>query len=165
MSNPPASPNGSLVTVHDPQGHADEETEGRRFPVGIAIGAAVVLIIVLVLVIGLIYLGLNAPDTTRAIRDVAIILMALMGSLIVVALVILIVLIARLTIMLQNEIGPLLVSIQETLNTIRGTAAFMSENVVQPVVKTAGYVEGARRFMEVLVGMRPRKKTNPEKLP
>ncbi len=161
MSNLPGSPNGSPGAGSADPDQADAADSGRSVPIGLIIGSGIAVLVLIAVLGVLIWAGVNNPETTRVIRDVFIIFLALMSILVVVALVVLIILVARLILMLQNEIKPLLETIEETLHTLRGTAVFMSENLVTPVVRTAGYVEGARRFVEVLAGMRPRTKKRP----
>jgi hypothetical protein len=127
----------------------------QRVVIGIVAGVIGLLIIVAV-IWSVIYLA-NNPQAASNVRDIFIIFLALMSMLVVVALVILIALLARLVLMLQNEVTPLLTTIDETLRTIRGTTVFMSENVVSPVVKASSYAAGARRFFEVLAGLKPRR--------
>ena len=66
------------------------------------------------------------------------------------AMIILIVQLAKLTALLQNEVKPILQSTTETLNTLRGTTAFLSNNVVQPVIKANSSVAAARRALDLL---------------
>lgn len=53
---------------------------------------------------------------------------------------------------LYRRVGPLLdqvrgitVNVRDTTYTIRGTAAFMGENAVTPIIRTVGFVNGVRR--------------------
>jgi hypothetical protein len=66
------------------------------------------------------------------------------------ALVILIVQLATLINLLQNEIRPILESTNETANTLRGTAVFLSENLTEPVIKLNEYAVAARRLVELI---------------
>jgi amino acid permease len=95
---------------------------------------AVVVIIVLVGVSA--YFLLTArPEVTEQIRDVFIIFMALESLIIGVALVVLIVQLSTLINLLQNEIRPILNSTSETVNTLKGTAKFVSNHMAEPVIK------------------------------
>ena len=91
-------------------------------------------LIATLLVLGVIFLSQDAARTS-VIRDIFIIFMALESLLIGLTLVILIVQLARLINLLQNEIKPILDSTNETVNTLRGTVTFLSDNLVEPVVK------------------------------
>lgn len=89
-------------------------------------------------------------DQVERIRDVFIILMALESLLIGVALVILIVQFASLINLLQNEVRPILDATNETVNHMRGTTEFLSENMVEPVIKLNGYLAGMKRMLELI---------------
>lgn len=99
------------------------------------IGAVVVLVLLIVGALVAAFWLVQNPAQAASVRDVFIIFMALEFMLIGVALVILMVQLAVLTNMLQHEIKPILQSTNETLNTVRGTTAFLSENLVDPVIK------------------------------
>jgi len=113
---------------------------------------AIVLLLVLIIT-GLILAVIsmvNNPDQTEIIRDIVIIFMAVESSLIGIVMIILITQLARLTAMLQNEIKPILDSTNETLNMLRGTTAFLSNNLVDPVVKANSVITALRRAIELL---------------
>jgi len=106
---------------------------------------ALVVILLGLLITGLVLLLQPGTDTAR-VRDIFIIFMALEFLVIGLALVILIVQLARLTYLLQNEVKPILESSRETADTLRGTAAFLSENLVEPVMKFNEYLAGMTRI-------------------
>ncbi len=116
-----------------------------------------VLYIIIGVVVLLVLLGIVAiwfllqPTTpTNKIRDVFIIIVAIESGVIGVALVVLIVQLAALINLLQNEVKPILLATNETVNTLRGTTEFLSENVVEPVIKLNGYMAGLTRMLELL---------------
>jgi ABC-type dipeptide/oligopeptide/nickel transport system permease component len=112
---------------------------------------AVLFLILLITAIVVSVIFLLKPDTpTDKIRDIFIIFMALESLLIGAALVILIVQFASLLNLLQNEIRPILDATNETIYHLRGTAEFLGENVVQPVIKLNGYLAGLQRMLELL---------------
>lgn len=116
----------------------------------IIIGIVVFALLVLVgLFFGVRALVNNAEFTT-VLRDVMIIVLAFEFFVIGFALVILLIQLARLINLLQNEIQPILESTNETANTLRGTAVFLSENMVEPVVKLNGYMASLRRMLDLL---------------
>jgi len=82
------------------------------------------------------------------IRDIFIIFLAIESMFIGFALVVLMVQVARLTNLLQHEIKPILESTNETINTVRGTAIFVSENIVEPVMKINSYIAALSKFFE-----------------
>jgi hypothetical protein len=83
------------------------------------------------------------------VRDIFIIFMALESLLIGAALVVLIIQLASLINLLQNEVKPILKSTSETVNTLRGTTEFLSENLVEPVIKLNSYLAGLKKFFDL----------------
>lgn len=125
-----------------------EQSNNNRGPL-IIIG--VVLVIVLVaIIIGIIFLAQSSIETTGRIRDIFIIFMALEFLIIGVAMIVLMVQLATLINLLQNEIKPILTSTNETVNTLKGTAAFLSNNMVEPVLKMNEYLAGIKRLLDLL---------------
>jgi len=108
------------------------------------------LVIFLGLIAGIFFLSTTSLDTTSRIRDIFIILIALEFLVIGLALVILIVQLATLINLLQNEIKPILNSTNETVNTLRGTASFLSDNLVEPVIKLNEYLAGLKRLIDLV---------------
>ncbi len=91
-----------------------------------------------------------------AARDIAIIIVALETIIINVLLAVLVIQIIRLIRLLRNEILPIIGSTQETMGTVRGTATFVSDHVVQPVVKVSSYAAGVRRGVTTLLRLKSR---------
>lgn len=93
------------------------------------------------------------------IRDIAIIIIAIQSIVIGVLLGLLVWQVWRLVKMLQNEVQPIIKDAQETVNTVRGTTTFVSDNVVNPVVKTSSTLVGMRRTVSSLTAdLRPKRK-------
>ncbi len=63
---------------------------------------------------------------------------------------ILILQISALINLLQNEIKPILDATNETVHTLRGTTAFLSENMTEPVIKLNSSLAGFRRVLDIL---------------
>ena len=123
-------------------------TASTRGPMIKIVIAAVV--IVAVLIFGLVMLLRADASTTSEIRDIFIIFMALESLVLGVALVVLIIQLATLINLLQNDIKPILKSTNETVNTLRGTATFLSNNVTEPVIKLNEYLAGLKKFLDIL---------------
>jgi len=120
--------------------NTESEKKLNRF--GLIIGSVVVLGL---LITGLIFLLQPGTDTAR-VRDIFIIFMALEFLLIGIVMIILIIQLARLTLLLQNEIKPILDSTSETAHTLKGTTLFLSEHLVEPVLKMNQYLAGLSRL-------------------
>jgi heme/copper-type cytochrome/quinol oxidase subunit 2 len=110
-------------------------------------------ILLLVLVVGIVFAVtamVRNPQQTETIRDIVIIFVAVEALLIGLALIVLVIQIARLTDLLRNEIGPILESTNDTLGNLRGTSRFLSENMVKPVIKANSSLAAVRRIVELL---------------
>lgn len=95
-----------------------------------------------------------------AVRDISIIILALSSIAVMVLLAVLILQTIRLTRMLREEILPMLEATQETLGTVRGTATFMGDHLVQPVVKASSYAHGVKSALRALFGGQPTDRRN-----
>lgn len=121
----------------------ENKPQSTREKVAFIIGG---LLILALIVVGLVLLLQPGTDTGR-VRDIFIIFMALEFLLIGIVMVILIIQLARLTLLLQNEIKPILDSTNETANTLRGTTVFLSEHLVEPVLKLNQYMAGLNKIL------------------
>ncbi|MEW6717531.1 MAG: hypothetical protein AB1345_08515 [Chloroflexota bacterium] len=120
-----------------------EVKKQRQVIAGIVLGC---LILIAIVVVSVIFLLQDAARTEK-IRDIFIIFMALESLLIGLSLVVLMVQIARLINLLQNEVTPILESTQEAVNTLRGTGEFLSNTLVEPVIKLNEYLAVLQRLL------------------
>jgi len=145
----PETPNAS-TTESSPKAEeaALQEAERRQRIIVITI---IIFLVLLITAIVVAVIALLKPETpTDKIRDIFIIFMALESLLIGVALIVLIVQFASLINLLQNEVRPILNATNDTVNHLRGTAEFLGENVVEPVIKLNSYLAGMQRMLELL---------------
>lgn len=123
------------------------EKEKRNAIIGVVL---TIVVLVGLFIWGLVSLFTAPADQTAKVRDIFIIIMAFESLVIGAALIILIIQIASLMNLLQNEIKPIMDATNETVNTLRGTTTFLSENMVEPVVKLNASLAGLQRFIELL---------------
>ena len=141
------------MTENLPETPSPEEEAARRAALrkqrwiiaGITAGAIVLVAAIVVAVIFLV----KSPSVASNVRDIFIIFMALESLLIGAALVVLIIQLASLINLLQNEVKPILKSTSDTVNTLRGTTEFLSENLVEPVIKLNSYLAGLRKVIDL----------------
>lgn len=108
-------------------------------------------IVLLLAAIAAAVFGLTRNETITAnIRDIFIIFMAFESLIIGAALVILVVQIASLINLMQNEVKPILKATSDTVNNLKGTTEFLSENLVDPVIKLNSYLAGLRKIFSLL---------------
>ena len=108
---------------------------------------------------------------SATVRDIAIIIIAIQSIVIGVLIAVLIWQIWRLVKIIQTEMMPIIEDTKATVNTVRGTAEFVSTNVVNPVITTNTRVTKWRTTSQALMrdlgfGKRtPPTKTPPTKTP
>lgn len=153
--------NESQLPADTPQtaqpGSNNQDLRAQRQTIYIAI---IFIVLFLIITVGGVILLLQPSTDTARIRDIFIIFMALESLFLGLTIVILIIQLARLINLLQNEIVPILDSTNETVSTLRGTTTFLSDNLVEPVIKVNEQFAGLRQLM-ILIGLArgPRKKT------
>ncbi|KUK97845.1 MAG: hypothetical protein XE06_0287 [Anaerolineaceae bacterium 46_22] len=121
------------------------ETKNNKY---LIIGIVAGILILAAVVVATIFLVRADKDVTAQIRDIFIILMALTSLVLGIALVVLIVQLAILINLLQNEIRPILDSTTETVNTLKGTTQFLSNNLTEPVIKLNEYLAMFKRIIK-----------------
>jgi membrane protein implicated in regulation of membrane protease activity len=131
----------SLKTLIEEEEEADNQSK-----VGFIIGG----IVLLGLFVTAVFFLVKYPDTTRNIRDIFLIFLGFELAVIGIASILLAIQIARLVNMFQHEIKPVLDAANETMSTLRGTAIFMSDSFVQPVIKLNSQFASIRQAVEIL---------------
>ncbi len=107
-----------------------------------------IIIFVILIALGISYLAHN-PEQTSNIRDIFIIIMALESLFVGFVLALLVIQLARLINLLQNEIKPILDSTNDTANTLRGTAVFLSDQLTEPIIQLNGYLAALQKVVEL----------------
>ena len=149
MSTPEINQPTSQFAAEKISTQSEQDQKMKRIMIGVIVGAVILLIL-----LGVAIFFLLQPGTpTDRIRDIFIIVVALESLVIGVALIVLVLQLASLINLLQNEIRPILHVTTETVNNLRGTAEFLGESVVEPVIKLNGYLAGLYRMLE-LMGVR-----------
>jgi NADH:ubiquinone oxidoreductase subunit K len=133
-------------------GNAGDQKNKRNL-VFLIIGIVLLMALIVLAVISLFRADL---ETTSRVRDIFIIFMALQSLVIGIAVVVLIIQLAALINVFKNEIKPMLDTTNETLKNLRGTTSFISNNLVEPVIKMNEYSAGFKKFVDILT---PKKKS------
>jgi hypothetical protein len=126
-----------------------ENAEKKSAPNKLWLIILIGVLIIASIVVGIILLAKSDSGTTSHIRDIFIIFMALESIVIGAVLVILVVQISTLINLIQNEVKPILKSTSETVDTLKGTTQFLSENLVSPVIKLNSYLAGMKRLFDL----------------
>jgi hypothetical protein len=125
--------------------------------------AAVLVLVALLLPIFLLFSQpLPGNNWLIAVRDASIIYATMfmcVGAILFIAMTGLLALIAF---MIRDHIVPALEKVDDTAKTVRGTATFVSESVVAPIIKVAGAAAGARAVVQTLMRQKPPKGSGKE---
>jgi hypothetical protein len=150
---PATEPAEQVLLPEPPPTKTPEEIRRQRLIViGLVIG---VIIFLAFIILSLFYL--TQPTTNTAmIRDMMIIFVAIEFMVLGVAMVILIIQMATLINLMQNELKPMIDSTNQTVNTLRGTVVFLSENLTEPVITLNEYGAGLVRLLQILGLVRKR---------
>ncbi len=110
------------------------------------------------IITGVFFLAKTSTEITGRVRDIFIIVLALESLLIGAAMIILVIQLAVLTNIIQNEVKPILSSTRETAGTIRGTSQFISKHAVAPIISIGSFIAGFRRLGEIIGFIREKNK-------
>lgn len=120
----------------------------------VVIGSVLFLAITLLIFVGAIVLAIYTEEqfglVIQVVRDIMIILVVLEGMFITLSLAILIIQIARLVNLLQNELAPILKNSREVVTQTKGTLEFVNHNVTQPIISISSFMAGVTTFVKEL---------------
>lgn len=138
------------MSSSQPNTNAKQPAEGSESRAAFIVIGVVIALILIGLVVGAVLLALRpgpAAPSVEIIRDLLIIFMTLELIVVGLALVVLLVQIARFINLINNEIQPVLESTQETLRTVRGTAQFLSKYLAEPVLDANSAIRGVSNIV------------------
>ncbi len=111
------------------------------------IGVAVAIIVILIV---LVFVGMIAAGIQDKVRDIVIILLALESLTIGGVTLFLLYQVIMLVTLLREELIPLIHSAQDTVNSARGTAVYVSRKVVVPSMRAATAMARLQTMARVL---------------
>lgn len=136
----------------------EARSEDRQPTQSILIGAILgIVLLTAALVVGAVLLAINAESTAptvEVVRDLLIIALALELLVIGVAIVVFLVQVARFINLVNNEVQPIITATSDTLNTVRGTAAFLGKNLVEPVIVANAALRGMAKAVKDVEAIR-----------
>ena len=118
------------------------------------LGGLLVVAVIIAVVVALTGAEGGLATGFQVVRDFLIIILALQGVFVSIAMVVLIAQLSTLVNLLRNEIKPLIDEVKDTASAAKGTAQFVSKNVAEPVIKVAATAAGIRAFLGEVTGIR-----------
>lgn len=138
-----------MLKPEDEQNNVSEKKQKKSNPV--------ILIICIVLVLitaALVYLmAISSPESSAKLRDIFVVVYALETVVIAVALVVLICQVAQLINLTKNEVSPILKTTRETVNNVKGTVAFLGNNLVEPTIKANSTAAGVSKVVTTIASL------------
>jgi len=122
----------------------------RQQKTAIILISVIAVLFLAAVITGIVLLSRSDVETTSRVRDIFIIVLALESLLIGAALIILVIQLAVLTNLVQNEVRPILASTKETISTLRGTSQFISKRAVMPIISVSSTMAGFRKLFEII---------------
>lgn len=89
--------------------------------------------------------------TLATVRDVAIVLLAGFGIILTLILII-------ISLVILSKVGPILDSLKGTMGNVQGTALFVADTAVSPIIKVRSFISGAKRAIGTLASFSRRKR-------
>lgn len=129
----------------------------KWYAIGGGVGALVLLGL---LAWGLYVLGDQDQSALERIRDIAVISIVILFSLTVILLAAIVAALGYLTLQVRDRIIPLLEETTGTVKRVRGTAEFMTEEAVKPIIGVAGTYAKLRVITKTLTGRSKRPPTS-----
>lgn len=124
----------------------------------VKIAAMAIIGLILGLFVFALIVSVTASETwapvIQIIRDTVTIVLMVQGILIIGAIAILILQIARFVNLLQTEIKPILDNARETTQATKATAQFVSKNAVEPIIQLKIFFAGLTAFIRELLKIR-----------
>ena len=122
----------------------------RQQKTAVILFSIIAVLFIAAVVTGVVYLSGKDAETTGRVRDIFIIVLALESLLIGAALVILVIQLAVLTNLIQNEVKPILTSAKDAASTLRGTSQFISRRAVAPIISVTSALAGFRKLSDII---------------
>ncbi len=141
-STPPPSTNRL------PDEFVQEQTKTRQTRRRMTIVGVVAGVVLLLIIAGFVWM--ISAGVTGVVRDIVIILLAVEALLLVGLTLYLVVQMTLLVQMMRRELMPLVKSAQETVNSARGTTAFVGQKIVKPTAEASANVARVTRMFQVL---------------
>jgi hypothetical protein len=136
-----------MSSVSRDNGNGDSSDQAKKLLIGAIVGIVIMIVGLLVIAGLLVYYADTASPAVEVVRDLFVIILALSMILIMVAITVLLIQVARFVNLMTNEISPIIDTASDTVNTVRGTAEFLSRHVTEPVVSTAGALGGIAKVV------------------
>jgi hypothetical protein len=126
--------------------------QGQGHSIGRTLAIIGIVLIVVLVVASVLYGLVSHPPFTAVLRDISIIVLAMVTAITSILLAVLLFQLQSLIVLLRDEVQPILESINETTGTVRGTTTFVSDAVVTPLIQVSSYASAVRQTLRLILG-------------
>jgi hypothetical protein len=113
---------------------------------------AVSLVVFIAIIVGLYLLGGSDQSALERLRDITIVLIGLISLIMVILMLVVVAVLVWLVMTIKDKVVPLLETLVETAQRVKGTTDFLTEEVASPVINAYGNVARARAMVKTVTG-------------
>lgn len=125
------------------------------------LGGVVAAVVFIAIIVGLYLLGGDDQSALEKLRDIAVIFIVLLSLVTVILLAAITAALAFLAFQIKDRVIPLLEEATGTVNRVRNTTNFMTEEAVKPIITFAGKMSKVRQMGQTVKGKRKKPPTPP----
>jgi hypothetical protein len=145
----------SLPSKEAPRMQQKQKTEQQRQQqraIAITVAIGIVFILLVILFVSRYACGGVEQGTARiaCFRDMAIIIIMFETFVAIMLIAVMVVLVAMLTMTVQEKVVPILASAQDTAKRVETTTNFVSDTVVTPIIRVSEIVSGVQGFLKAV---------------
>lgn len=130
----------------------EQEEPGSRTKLYAVLGGTAMLLLFVILTAALYMLGDDDQSALERLRDIAVIYIVLSSIIMIVLMAAGTAALIYLVLQIRNQVIPLLQEATATVNRVRGTTEFMTEEAVKPIITAAGKVAQWKAMIRVISG-------------
>jgi hypothetical protein len=136
-----------MSSISEENGMDGSSNQMRNILIGLVVSIALLTLVLIGIAVFLILNAGTAGPAVQVIRDFTVTLLAFAMILIMTAITVLAIQVARFVNLMTNEVRPILNTANDTVNTVRGTAEFLSKHVTEPVITTSSAIGGIAKVV------------------
>lgn len=118
------------------------------------LGGVIALVVFVAIIVGLFLLGGDHQSALEKLRDIAVIFVVLLSLVTVILLAAITAALGYLAFQIKDRVIPLLEEASGTVNRVRNTTNFMTEEAVKPLITFAGQFSKIRQMGKTVSGKR-----------
>ncbi len=148
----PATGDNSSEYAGSPTAEDERSEKGSRTKLYAILAGLAMLVLTILLTIGLYALGDSSQSALERLRDIAVIYIVLMCLILVILMAAVTAALIYLILQIKSQVIPMLQELTGTINRVRGTTEFITDEAVKPVISAAGKVAQWKAMLKVVTG-------------